>query len=169
MRSHVAVLVCAGSIVGCAELPGKEVGSWAVTATMDETTCGPSIGQQERTFEAAIRKDGEVGWWIGPGQVPIEGRIDDEGNFTFRTNEQILVREGDTATGIAPCVMDQVDIAEGRAAGSLEATEEMWIGTSSGADCSDQIGLMPGQFSELPCQMTFTLVGEAPVSEEPTP
>ena len=163
MRRVGAVFVCLGTLAGCADLPGDEVGHWQITATMGETTCGPSVGQSERQFEVQIRRDGETGWWIGPAQVPIQGRIDDDGNFTFRTNEQVLVREG--TAGIAPCVMDQVDIAEGRAEGSLDAMENMWVGASSGADCSDQVGLMPGQFAVLPCQMTFALVGEAPVND----
>lgn len=165
MRNLAGLLAVLGSLAGCAELPGKEVGRWDITATLEETTCGPSIGEQVRQFEVAIRRDGQRGWWIGPAQTPVEGTIDDEGNFAFRTNDQVLVRQGDTATGIAPCVMDQVDIAEGRAEGSLDATETMWIGSSSGADCSDQVGLMPGQFAVLPCQMTYALVGDVPVTD----
>ena len=167
MRPLVSLFASFGLLGGCADLPGQEVGSWEVAATLDETTCGPSVGQPNRRFAVQIRRDGQTGYWIGPAQVPIEGRIDEEGNFTFRTDEQVLVRQGDESVGIAPCVMDQVDIAEGRAAGSLDATETLWIGASSGADCSDQVGLMPGQFLELPCRMSFTLLGEVPVTDEP--
>ena len=163
MRSRLLpVLALSCPLVACGELPGKEVGTYAVHSTLDETTCGPSVGSPERQFEVQIRRDGEVGYWIGPTQVPIQGRIDEEGKFTFRTNEQVLVREGDEATGLAPCAMDQIDLAEGTADAGLSGTEHMWIGTTSGADCRDQIGLMPGQFIELPCEMSFTLAGEAP-------
>jgi hypothetical protein len=153
-------------LAGCGELPGQEVGTYSVVATMEESTCGPSVGAEEREFDVQIRRDGEVGYWIGPTEIPIEGRIDDDGNFTFRTNDQILVREGDETTGIAPCVMDQIDVAEGTAGTDLEGSETLWIGASSYADCRDQVGLMPGQFIELPCEMEFTLRAEAQTPSE---
>jgi hypothetical protein len=151
-----------GLLAGCGELPGKEVGTYEVLAVMDENTCGPNVGAPQRSFDVQIRRDGGTGYWIGPSQVPVQGRIDEEGNFSFRTSEQILVRAGDEATGLVPCYMDQLDIAEGTAEIALSGSEELWVGVTSGADCRDQIGLMPGQFLELPCRMTFTLSGEDP-------
>lgn len=150
----------------CGELPGKEVGTYDVLATMDESTCGPNVGAEERSFDVQIRRDGGRGWWIGPSETPIEGRIDDEGNFSFRTNEQVLVREGNDAVGLAPCVMEQMDLAEGTAETELAGSEHLWVGVTSGADCRDQVGLMPGQFIELPCEMSFTLSGDGPQPAE---
>lgn len=159
-RTSLLVLVL--SIGACGELPGKEVGTYDVVATMGESTCGPSVGAPERQFGVQIRRDGEVGYWIGPTQIPIQGRIDEDGNFTFRTNDQVMVRQGDESIGLAPCVMDQIDIAEGTVDESdLQGSETLWIGASSYADCRDQVGLMPGQFIELPCQMQFTLDADA--------
>lgn len=161
LRSWIALGVV-GALGGCGELPGKEVGTYQVLATLEESTCGPSVGDEERAFDVQIRRDGQVGYWIGPSQVPVQGRIDEEGNFTFRTSEQILVREGDDSIGLAPCMMDQVDLAEGTADAGLSGSEHLWIGSTSGADCRDQVGLMPGQFIALPCEMSFTLAGEGP-------
>lgn len=161
---HTTVPLLAGvlCVAACGELPGKEVGTYAVLATMDETTCGPNVGSEQRQFEVQIRRDGAVGWWIGPAEVPIQGRIDEDGNFQFRTNEQVLVREGDESIGLQPCVMEQMDLAEGTATLDLAGSEHLWVGVTAGADCRDQVGLMPGQFIELPCEMTFTLSGEGP-------
>ncbi|MBI2896860.1 MAG: hypothetical protein HYY06_25100 [Deltaproteobacteria bacterium] len=161
MRLSLAVLAPGALVlVGCpSEYPGEPVGTYSVTASLDESTCGPGVeGPEARDFEVELRRDGEVGYWIRPDGVLWMGTIDDQGTYRFRIEQTIQVRAGNEQ--VAPCVMEQVDEISGAAAGSFSGTEALAIAASAGADCADQMGITSGKFLDLPCQMRWDLEGD---------
>lgn len=161
----VSLMIVALGALGCpSEYPGEPVGTYAVTAAVGESSCGPGIGGSgPLEFEVEIRRDGEVGYWIGPDGLARVGRIDEQGTYRFKLEQRIQVRAGDAQT--APCVMDQVDEVTGTAAGSLIGTEALAIAVTAGADCSDQMGITTGKFLALPCEIRWELEGAAKEDE----
>lgn len=162
----LAPMVGAAALAGCpTEYPGEPVGTYAVTASLGESSCGPGIGDAgPRQFEVELRRDGEVGYWIGLDGVARVGRIDEQGAYSFRLEQRIQVRAGDAQT--TPCLMDQVDVVSGTASSSLTGTEALAIAVTPGADCSDQMGITTGKFLSLPCEIRWELEGGA---NEPEP
>jgi hypothetical protein len=161
------------------DLPGREVGTFRVSARLDENGCGPSAQASVSVeFDVEIRRDGDRGYWIPQGQAPVSGVLDERGAFLFQVASRVAVREEDPAAGLAACTMDRFDEVRGTvtvasdadasavAPGRLLAEETLSIGATSGSDCSDRIGLGEGQFIGLPCQIRYGLEGDELASPE---
>lgn len=75
------------ALIGCQmpELPGEEVGSYAISGELMENSCGrealPAADPLE--FQAQLRRENGVGYWVV--QPPATaGRLDEDGAFSFR-------------------------------------------------------------------------------------
>lgn len=173
-RCHWPALCLAiGSLAGCGELPGEVVGTYRITNTLEENTCGEHAVYRldMKRYSAQLRSEGTIGYWRVPGQTPLRGKYDAP---DFRFEYGSIVAMGDPDAGPRRCRLlqrevltgsvkvetgDETDEGEGEEEEpSLEGEHELTISAEPGSDC--QSALAPaGAFEELPCKVRYALRG----------
>lgn len=152
----------------CADLiesePENDLGTFQVTATMTETTCGPGAldapAVHELTVQLTDAGGGRLYWAAEGGRLP--GTLASDGKtFGIETERRarVVEKKGD-ALG---CVVTSREATTGTLAAAENAASfaaTLLVGYVGGVadDCSPVIGV-PGWFATLPCEMTYTLVG----------
>lgn len=177
------VLSVSGLLAGCNPDPvGDEIGTYQVTMSLKENTCGPSAlhEQDGHRYRVQLRANETRGYWRLPGQPALEGRFD-AGEFVFgfgsvadqspedaETFCQILQEEaltGSVATLTADggsespasdqdAGAEQVVSAEG-----LVGEHVFTLRAADGTDCTAALVAAGGGFEMLPCKVRYSLTG----------
>ncbi|HEX6239428.1 MAG TPA: hypothetical protein VFZ61_00990 [Polyangiales bacterium] len=98
-------------LAGCSELPGETLGTYKVTMTLQENTCGEVavFSLDKKRYSVELRSDeNSRAYWRIPGQTPIQGRYEaPEFEFDFRA---VVANAGPDAgpTGCRLVQRDQV-------------------------------------------------------------
>ena len=97
---------------GCSELPGETLGTYKVTMTLKENTCGQAavFSLDKKRYSVELRSDDKHAYWRIPGQTPIQGRYEEpEFEFQFRS----VVASAGPDAGPNGCRLVQVDEVTG--------------------------------------------------------
>lgn len=97
----------------CSELPGEVLGTYKVTMTLEENTCGAGavFTLDQRRYSVELRSDEHHGYWRIAGKTPIQGRYDAP-DFAFEFSS-IVANEGPDA-GPNACRLQQHDTVTGK-------------------------------------------------------
>jgi len=81
----VSIVVCA--LAGCepTELPGEPIGTYAISGSLEDNTCGQAAlpAVNPLAFDVQIRLAGTSGNWIVGDPPGFEGVVDEQGAFLF--------------------------------------------------------------------------------------
>jgi hypothetical protein len=99
----------------CSELPGEVLGTYKVTMTLEENSCGASAvySLDKRRYSVELRSDERFGYWRIAGKTPIQGTYEAP-DFAFEFSS-IVANSGPDA-GPNGCRLQQHD----QVTGSLE-------------------------------------------------
>jgi hypothetical protein len=160
-------------LAGCGELPGEVVGTYRITMTLEDNTCGPHAVYRLDTkkYSAQLRSEDGRGYWRVPGQTPLLGKYEaPEFRFEFRS----LVARSDADAGPMGCRLVQSEVLEGRVTLAAENQDEkpaaeetadiegehaLTISGEPGSDCTSALA-PAGAFEKLPCVVRYSLQGE---------
>lgn len=114
MRAHWFGLALFGATaLACGELPGEVVGTYRITMTLEDNSCGAGAVNllDGHRYSVELRADTKQGYWHVPGQPPLKGDYDSP-EFRFE-NSSIVANEGPDA-GPRGCSLRQVDRLTGK-------------------------------------------------------
>lgn len=174
-RWVLGVLACA-----CACEPGEMVslGTFRVVATRTGMTCGAQSAPYapRAEFTVALQVAAGTLTWTPVGADPTRGTWNAPARVFRVFQDQDIVAWGpDRRRDIVGCVLHRSDVIEGTVemsagdagvggdAGAPEArsftgTETIVFGVAQGGgDCRPIVGAGDGQFSTLPCEVTYSL------------
>jgi hypothetical protein len=140
-------------------LPGTTLGTFKVTAQAQTNTCGLAA-PNPWTFDVELSQDGSLLYWSWlDGSALLSAPVSAQA-ATLTATEQVNV-DGTADGGLGPCTMErdddiQVTLGSATSPTSFTATIRYAISAVSGANCSDQLAGVGGQYSALPCTMTYT-------------
>ncbi len=147
---------------GDAKIPGEELGTYRVVATLGSSSCGPdALGAPDVwEFDVRLSRDDPDLYWLN-GEEPVYGTLAADGlSFSFDTETRITLQE--PRNGRGGCVIVRSDRASGRLEGSAldvpAFAGELRYGYSAraGSDCTEWLGL-EGGFATLPCSIDYDI------------
>jgi len=145
--------------------PGELLGTYAVAATRETTTCGEGALGSPASWEFQVRLsrgDGVLYWDSGAEVTP--GTLSpDERRFSFDTRLVVDMRAGETPTSLPPCTIVRGDRAEGlldEDAGGFTGELGYTFTPAEGSDCGDLVTGAEPTFAALPCVMSYVLDAE---------
>jgi hypothetical protein len=155
-----SVLLGAACIAACnTGLPGTQLGTFKVTAQEETNTCGLSA-PDPWTFDVQLSQDGTLLYWSWLDGSPLLSAPVSAQAATLTATEQADV---DTTAdgGLGPCTMErddtlQVTLGSGTTPTTFTATINYAISAVAGADCADQLAAAGGQYTTIPCTMSYT-------------
>lgn len=164
---------------GDAALPGEEVGTYSVQASLTTNECGEGHPAPEAlAFLVDLRHLGGTsrGYWQLPDGPQIDGTLEREASFRFQTTTQAVAIESNPALEIPGCAIERSEIVEGLLeeatlegadAGVVADPEAYLAGTTRvrvtalpGGDCTPLLSIFGGPFPELPCRIEYELAGQ---------
>jgi hypothetical protein len=179
--AHRIGFACAFAVVGSGcflfdQEAAVSLGVIHVEEVLVEDTCGPGFQAPgpSLAYDVELRRTGTTLMWAGPG-APVQGTCDDSGRFCFELTNTWHVRDPDPWLEDPGCDMFRVE----RLCGSLEmsedatdagskeqvtavtATHESFVSSAAGSYCPELIGVQPGQFMAIPCQVAYEITGAA--------
>ncbi len=177
MRRTLGTLVSALLLVACDGTPGARLGTYAVTATMVQNTCGTQVGDYaaSATFNVVLSLDRGVLSWTPTGATSATGAYDSS-THAFRLDQTTSTQAvaPNRAYQTPGCIIDRVDsvagtiaiagdagttqltdVDAGPLAGAFTADETIGYGSEAGSDCTPVVGVNPGQVLALPCTITY--------------
>jgi hypothetical protein len=168
-------------LFGCeARVPGETVGAFDVVGHLEENSCGvgavPAV--DPLAFPVEIRDDrGRPLWWRR-GEIPVEGRVEEEA-LVFRRASRARVLASDPTVGFPGCTVvteetvrviveppgaDAPDAAVADAGASnesspLDGTNVAELSPEPGSDCRPLLAVFGGPWQALPCRVSYRLEG----------
>lgn len=157
------VLVASALVVSCGtNLPGKTLGTYAVTGVLGANTCGSGLGAPDPwQFDVQLSETPSMLYWNWMDAGPLlSGPRTDSVDATLIGYQ--IANVDATGAGMGPCDLqrnDEVDIelGEGPLPSSFEATLTYEFSAQEGADCSDQLSRAGGMYAALPCSISYSL------------
>lgn len=141
--------------------PGDQLGSFLVTAILDDSSCGPgALGSTDKwEFSVKLSHDGDALYWLN-GKEAIVGSLAADG-VTFSFDTKVAVPAVPPGKGQIGCTMMRVDRASGKLSNPEDATEfegnlDYEFTPTPESDCSPLVGV-EGGFSSLPCEMHYSM------------
>jgi hypothetical protein len=106
------VVLLALSAAACSELPGEVLGTYKVTMTLEENSCGATAvhSLDKKRYAVQVRSEAAHAYWRIPGQPPIQGSYEaPDFAFEFRA---VVAHSGPDA-GPMGCRLTQRDRVTG--------------------------------------------------------
>jgi len=165
---HRALVVLCLCVAGCSgkdpKVPGESLGTYAVTATMTSSTCGPgALGAKDLwEFEVKLSQDGHDLYWLN-GAEAIPGDIAGDG-VSFGFDSHVIVNAIEAGKGQPGCAISRTDTGSGTLSSaeppvaSFQGTLRYGFTALAGSDCQALMAV-EGGFHALPCEMTYGLKG----------
>jgi hypothetical protein len=171
MRARVFVF-CAIFAAACAEpnadhdakTPGHLLGTYALSGPITRDTCGAELlgAPDPWSFQVKLSRFEHDLYWLN-GREAIVGDIAADGS-AFQFSTRVDVNISGAGAGNAGCVVSRFDTAsgqlalDGEAVTAVEANLTFEYRPKSNAECLEIIGI-PGGVEQLPCSLTYKLVG----------
>jgi hypothetical protein len=158
-----AGFACASVLLNCSDspLPGTQLGTYRVVATLQTNTCGNGLGAPNPwTFDVQLSQQGSTLYWSWlDGSAPLSSTLSD--NAVSLTNSQTSNVDSTADGGAGPCTMQradtvQVTLGSGSPPASFKGAVRYAFSVSGGADCSDQLSAAGGSYDALPCSVTYS-------------
>jgi hypothetical protein len=160
-----ALAACSDAPVGDPHAPGEQLGTFAVAASLAESTCGAgALGAPDRwQFEVRLSRSGSYLYWLN-GREAIPGTIARDGaSFSFDSLVRVEVEPAER--GDAGCTLVRTDRATGKlaldddGANGFDADLVYGYTAEAGSDCTSVIAV-EGGFHRLPCEIGYRLEAE---------
>jgi hypothetical protein len=163
-----AVPACADGLgQGDAQAPGTQLGTFHVTASRTENTCGEgALGTQPTwTFDVKLARDPGALYWNNGADL-IRGELDaDAMTFHFTAAVETNMRAGATPS-LPPCSVRRNDQAKG-VLDAKDANAHAFTGSlsydfapTSGSSCADLVSGEMAILAALPCRFAYKLAAE---------
>jgi hypothetical protein len=144
------------------KIPGDELGTYSVVASLSSSTCGPgALGAKDLwEFEVKLSQDGHDLYWLN-GAEAIPGDIAGDG-VSFGFDSHVVVPVIEPGKGQPGCAIARTDSGSGKlssAAPPVDAfTGTLRYGFSAvaGSDCQPVLAV-EGGFHALPCEMAYSM------------
>jgi hypothetical protein len=157
------ILACSGN--KDPKIPGDELGTYQVVATLDSSTCGPgALGSTDVwQFDVKLSRDGDYLYWLN-GAEAISGAVAADG-VTFAFDTQVVVQAVAPGKGQPGCAIARIDSGSGTLANdtldvdSFNGRLRYGFQATQGSDCQSVLGV-EGGFYSLPCEMSYLLAGK---------
>jgi hypothetical protein len=158
-----AGFACASVLLNCSSnpLPGTQLGTYRVVATLQKNTCGAGLGAPDPwTFDVQLSEQGTTLYWSWlDGNAPLKNTL--TGNTVSLTDDRTGNVDSSADGGAGPCTMQRADtvrvtLASGSPPASFQGTIQYAFSASGGADCSDQLSASGGNYDALPCSVSYT-------------
>ncbi|MFW6051193.1 MAG: hypothetical protein ACODAU_08460 [Myxococcota bacterium] len=181
MRRWLAVPAFCALSACVPEYSGEPVGTYEVTGALEENACGSQAvdARDPVMFRVEVRREGDRAWWRRPDAPLVEGTVDADGVYSFRSQARRTVIEPDPDAGDPGCVVEQAETVEARLLGTdadagtpeagmgdaaapptmLEGTHVIDLSPVAGSDCTAALAVSGGPFRALPCNVDYTLAG----------
>jgi hypothetical protein len=161
-------------------MPGQPVGTFAVSATQGENTCGAgALGAPAAyTFNVTMSVSGSVIYWNDSSGSSVAGSLAADGvTFSFATSTitdmRAMVDTSTSATSssstggvpLPPCSIQRDDTGNGVLVGdstgvtSFSGTLGYAFTPTPGSSCLDLIESETPTFATLPCSMSYSMSG----------
>jgi hypothetical protein len=158
----IAMLGMAVAPVACAgpSMPGTSLGKYKVTAEAETNVCG-LVAPNPWSFEVELSQDGTTLYWNWMDGSPyLSGPVTSQAAMLL-ASEQVNV-DGTADAGLGPCTLQRDDqllltLATGSPPGSFAGSISYAITPVEGANCSDQLATAGGQYTVLPCTITYSM------------
>jgi hypothetical protein len=161
VKEFAAALACTLMLAcGGSPLPGAMLGTYQVVGQSKTNSCG--LGAPNPwSFDAELSEQGTTIYWSWMDGSPLlSGSLGGQGKVTLGRSG--TVNADSTDAGLGPCNLQRTDDLEL----TLATGNKSFTGTisysyvvASGATCTDQLASSGGQFSALPCTVTYTVTG----------
>jgi hypothetical protein len=151
--------------------PGTPVGTFHVTGRLTKTSCGDAPDPWE--FDVRLNHDGAMLYWI-QGGLPVSGKVDASARAALQSSSVSDVRPADFQHKLAACSVTRSDLLDVTLdSASAMPTPDPALTTSfsgvlaysfaptEGSDCSDQLVAAGGEWSTLPCNVSYVIAGAA--------
>lgn len=161
-------------VAGCGNpLPGSLLGTYQVTATAGESSCGSGLGAPSAyQFDVQLSEtttDSTLHWsWlndtpIASGTLAPVSSTDPALQATLEDSQSANVDATDAGAG--PCTMERADtlvvtLGPGTPPQSFSGTLTYAFTAESGSDCSDQLTTSGGMYEALPCSVAYALAAK---------
>ncbi len=183
MSTRILLAACA-LLCACEGDSSVTLGRFRVVSTRGANACGaqsmplaPSI-----EYDVELKVGNGVVHWIPNGATTTEGQWS-AARRTFRIvlEEDVPVWPADVRRDVVGCTVRRTDVIDGTVtfddadagsgadasadggatptARSFRGTETIVYGPAPGSDCRALVGASDGQFTTMPCNITYTLEG----------
>lgn len=148
---------------GDAKIPGDQLGTYRVVASLASSSCGPgALGAPELwEFDVRLSRDDPDLYWLN-GEEPVYGTVAADGR-TFSFDSATRVTLAPPRNGRGGCIVARRDSATGRLAGaaldvpSFDGALRYGYSATGESDCAEWLGL-EGGFAVLPCEIAYDMV-----------
>jgi hypothetical protein len=155
----LAALAGVMSVVASCALPGETLGTYEVTGSLGDDTCGDAPGAW--SFLVMLSQKNATLYWSWLDASPIlSGPITPSGEAMLSGYQ--LHNVDSTDAGMGPCDLQRSDAIEvtlgpGSPPSSFRATVSYSFSVQEGATCADQLVSSGGTYARLPCAMSYAL------------
>lgn len=141
-------------------MPGRVLGTYTVTGQSKSNTCGLGAPDPWK-FTVQLSLNGSTLYWSWlDGSPLLSGTTSSSGQVSIKNSQQ--VNADSTDAGLGPCTLqrnDDLEITLGT--GSTPTTFSGTVGyaytPATGASCGDVLSASGGQFSTLPCAVSYSV------------
>ncbi len=184
MSTRTLLAACA-LLCACVPDDGVALGRFRVVATRGGNTCGAQSMQLDPTVSYAVelKAANGVARWVPEGATTVAGTWNAPARaFRFVLEQDLVAWQPDPRRDIVGCTVHRTDVIEGTVtfddpdagdgsvdagadagaapvARSFRATETIVFGPAPGSDCRPLVGAGDGQFTTMPCDVTYALSG----------
>jgi len=147
----------------CADspLPGHLLGTYKVQAQTQSNACGLAA-PNPWMFDVQVSEEGQTFYWSWlDGTPPLSAFMTSSTAVSLLASQQANV-DSTADGGQGPCVMERDDtVTVALGSGSPPPTFSGTIGyafsVADGSTCTDQLAVSGGQYTALPCTITYTM------------
>jgi hypothetical protein len=148
--------------------PGESLGAFQVTGKLVSSSCGATPNPW--TFDVRLRHDKTTLYWV-QGDAPVAGLVDPSAHATLKATAVQTMRAADAKSQAAGCSLSRADVldvvlapvvtpvADVKGATSFKGSLTYHFVPTEGSDCQDQLAESGGEFTALPCDVHYDLVG----------
>ena len=167
LRLSVHALVASTALVvgvaacSATPLPGKQLGTFKVTAQTSTNSCGGGLAAPSPwTFDVQMSESDSLLYWSWmDGSPPLSGTLTAQSTAHVTNNTSVNVDATDAGGG--PCTMERNDdleitLGSDSPPSSFAATITYTFAAASGSDCSDQLASAGGSYAAVPCTLEYS-------------
>lgn len=144
------------------KVPGDSLGTYAVVASLDSSSCGPgALGSKDLwEFEVKLSQDGHDLYWLN-GAEAIAGDLAADG-VSFGFDSRVVVTAIEPGKGQAGCAISRSDTGSGKLSSAappvagFQGSLRYGFQPLAGSDCQPLLAV-EGGFYALPCEMTYSM------------
>lgn len=154
-------LLALALLAACSDspMPGRVLGMYKVTAQSKTNTCG--LGAPDPwTFSVQLSLDGSTLYWSWLDGTALRSGTLSSGAASLKTSSS--ANADSTDAGLGPCTLQrdedlEITLPSGSSPPSFSGSIAYGFTPASGAQCGDQLTSGGGQYTQLPCTLTYTV------------